>query len=141
MTTHQLSVANSLDFILGGKAIFTLKSLQTGKHFTYQVKASKDEKCFFVQGLTGSCNTDDYEYIGLIFAANNKFVHGKKSRINADAPIVKAFNFAFQYAINKSTNKSLEFYHVGKCCRCGRPLTTPESVTNGIGSDCASKRK
>lgn len=30
----------------------------------------------------------------------------------------------------------MNFYHMGICGRCGRALTTPESITRGIGPVC-----
>ena len=27
--------------------------------------------------------------------------------------------------------------HIGKCCKCGRPLTDPESIKLGVGPICA----
>ena len=32
-----------------------------------------------------------------------------------------------------------EFWHEGKCGRCGRKLTVPESIEAGIGPECAGK--
>ena len=31
----------------------------------------------------------------------------------------------------------MNFYHKGHCCVCGKTLTTPESIKNGIGPFCA----
>jgi hypothetical protein len=33
----------------------------------------------------------------------------------------------------------VEFWHEGKCCRCGRKLTVPASIASGIGPECATK--
>jgi UDP-N-acetylglucosamine 2-epimerase len=33
----------------------------------------------------------------------------------------------------------IEVFHMGACLRCGRALTTPESITRGLGPDCAER--
>ena len=30
-------------------------------------------------------------------------------------------------------------YHVGKCGKCGKKLTTPESILTGLGPTCSNK--
>lgn len=30
----------------------------------------------------------------------------------------------------------LTIYHEGRCCKCGMPLTVPESIDSGIGPEC-----
>jgi hypothetical protein len=32
-----------------------------------------------------------------------------------------------------------EVYHEGRCGRCNRKLTVPESIETGLGPECASK--
>lgn len=60
------------EFILGGKAIFTVSS-PNGQHYTYLIEAvnfdeDSDEtpSRFFVKLLTGPDNTSDYTYLGQI---------------------------------------------------------------------------
>jgi len=46
---------------------------------------------------------------------------------------------AFEWTVKKLYNGTLsgvKIFHEGKCCRCGRRLTTPTSVQNGIGPEC-----
>lgn len=35
----------------------------------------------------------------------------------------------------------LAIYHLGSCCKCGLPLTVPESIQNGIGPQCMKYRE
>jgi hypothetical protein len=35
--------------------------------------------------------------------------------------------------------KGLKVHHEGRCCRCGRKLTVPESIETGLGPECASR--
>jgi hypothetical protein len=125
---------------LGGHALFTLKSLKSGSRYTYKVTAPRDENkddpnVLFVSVLTGSDNTHNYKYIGYI--KKEEFIYGVKSKIGFSAPSVIAFMYCFDLFKKGQENKLLEIWHEGKCCRCGRTLTVPESIESGIGPECA----
>lgn len=129
-------IANSTDqaiFIFGGKAVFTLRSKRTGVRFTYSVKASKDGKVFFASVLTGSNNETDYTYMGIIPADNPQGLRPTaKSRITPAAPSFRAL----AWALGHLGSADMELFHEGRCCRCARRLTDPESITLGIGPEC-----
>jgi len=79
--THPHLIATAADaqqFVLGGRARFTLVSKQTGKRYTYRVSKAKDtDDVFFASLLVGQNNEQDYEYIG--FTKNgNALIPGKK---------------------------------------------------------------
>jgi hypothetical protein len=126
------------NFIFAGNSTFTLKNPNTNKHFTYKVynpnKNKEKEDIFFVKVLTGTNNETDYSYVG--YVKNDKYYHGKpnKTKIKPDSPSV----LGFRYLLNNIENLKLEFMHEGRCGRCGRKLTHPESLENGIGPECSS---
>lgn len=125
-----------LQFVKGGNAIFTIQNKETGNRFTYRVQLKKGATdFFFVQVLTSPDNVDGYSYLG--FIVGDAFVHGKKSRISADSLSNRAFDWFFRTIRYQELPQRVSFYHVSKCARCGRQLTTPESVTRGLGDDCA----
>lgn len=128
-------------FIVGGKAIMTLESKRTGKWFTYRIKKAKkdDENSpFFVSVLTGMDNDSAYTYMGTIFKNSNKlnFKLTKNSKIGEDALSYKAFIFFFNLLLNNTLHEEISIYHRGICCVCGKNLTTPASLKNGIGPFC-----
>ena len=51
---------------------------------------------------------------------------------------MRAIRFLFNHIDDVPDN--LRVYHEGKCCRCGRTLTTPESIKKGIGPECEAIR-
>jgi hypothetical protein len=126
-------------FVLGGKATFTLENTNTGNHLTFKVNQPKEDGPHFVKVLTGPNNGSDYAFLGTIFSDGN-YRHGKKSTIGQDARSAKTFTW-FWGIINggRELPAVVKFYHEGSCCRCGRPLTTPESVKLGMGPVCADK--
>lgn len=130
------SVSSLRTFVLAGNARFTVRSKKTGTRFTFKV-SQKDEKApHFVSLLTGNCNTDDYVFLGTIFEEKN-YRHGQKSRVGTDAPSAKAFAWLWQKVQAGEIPESCEVWHEGRCGRCGRVLTTPESIERGLGPECA----
>lgn len=136
-----------LAFVLAGNARFTVVSKKTGARYTFRVRVRTSEKgipnLHFVQVLTGPDNGTDYEYLGTIFPGRPgtsfpfaKFVHGKKSRIGEGAPSAKAFAWFWGRLSKGLPVDEAEVWHLGRCGRCGRDLTVPESVACGLGPEC-----
>lgn len=128
-------------FVLGGNATFTVVSKKTGARFTFKVRAAKgdgDNLPHFVTVLTGSDNEQDYSFLGTIFADGN-YRHGRKSVIGQTAPSACAFQWLWQHIEDPALSDKVEFWHEGRCCRCGRKLTVPSSIEAGIGPECAGK--
>ena len=116
--------------VLAGNALITLQSGKTGKHFTYKIKRSKtDDNVYFAYCLYGSDNKNDYKYVGCYFA-DTKIFHLVKTYKNivtiSCPPSIRAIKFLFKDLDN--IHPQLYVYHEGKCARCGRTLTTPESI-------------
>jgi hypothetical protein len=138
VTRSTKALDNPARFALAGNAIFTLVSKSTGTRFTYRVQVAKDnESLHFVSVLTGPDNTNDYAYLGII--RRGVFFHTKKSRIAWDAPSLKAFDWFWRLAASGAEIKSAEIFHEGRCGRCGRALTVPESIASGFGPECIGK--
>ena len=135
-----LSSANdALRFIFGGNATFTIRSAKTGTRFTYKLRQPEAGKPFFASVLAGQNNETDYDYIGFVPAATrDALVAGAKGKPNA--PSFKALAWTIsQIATKARIPEHLELFHEGRCCACGRKLTTPESILSGIGPECAKK--
>jgi hypothetical protein len=126
-------------FILAGRATFTIVSLKTSTRFTYRVKVCEnDASLHFVQVLTGPDNTADYRYLGII--RRGVFFHTKKSSIAPTAPCAVAFAWFWRNTVSRADIGGLaEIHHEGRCGRCGRLLTVPESIQSGFGPECATK--
>jgi hypothetical protein len=126
-------------FVHAGKARLTLKSIKTGTRYTFKVtKVRNAQDRFFVSLLTGSDNTSSYSYIGLL--ENKKFRLTSKSQMTDSSTPVKAFRFMCTQVIeNETVPEQLEVWHEGRCGRCNRLLTVPESIERGIGPECWSK--
>jgi hypothetical protein len=146
MKSGQIPQTQVLPFITAGKAVFTIKNKATENRFTYRVIAPPDKNkesgtLLWVSVLTGPDNHTSYTYIGLIRKRGNNwlFEYSQKSKINHEATSVQVFEIIFNniWSIGR-THKDLEFWHEGKCCRCGRRLNVPESIAAGMGHICSS---
>ena len=137
----ELDPNSALNFILAGKSIFTIRSLKTGARYTYKVSQKQTEgrpPVWFVKLLAGPDNTSDYVYIGMV---NNEkqFRLTSKSTMKEDSLPVKAFDWFVSLLARSVTPQNVELWHVGRCGRCGRLLTVPESVALGLGPECAGR--
>ena len=123
-------------YMLAGKSFVTVVSKDSGCRFTYRITEKKTEEnedsVHFVSVLIGDDNVNSYTFLGTIFA-EKRFFHGRKSKIGEEAPSARAF----QWTWNHLDSDKIEVYHSGKCGRCGRQLTTPESIERGLGPKCA----
>lgn len=134
------SATAALQFMLAGNAYFTLVSKVTGTRFTYRVgmpKKARDQAkpWYYVSLLNGPDNTSNYTWMGTILS------HGgyRYARVGADAPSTKAFLWILEHLQAGRMPSNVEFWHEGRCGRCGRLLTVPESVARGIGPECAGR--
>lgn len=125
-------------FILAGNATFTIRSNKTGTRFTYNVRKPGELTPHFVSVLAGPDNETSYLYLGTIFNSRD-FAHGKKSRIEKHAPSSIAASWALGNILRDKPLMNCEVWHEGRCGRCGRKLTVPESIESGFGPECITK--
>lgn len=143
-----LATANDAHrFTLAGRAHVTLESTVTGRHFTYRIDRATDRAtkrptepaAWFVSLLTdGSADEGSFRYVGLI-GTDESFRLTRKSAYDDTACCTKAFRYYWTHVQAGSLPDKLKVRHEGRCGRCGRTLTTPESIDRGIGPECAEK--
>lgn len=144
------------EFTLAGKATLTLQSEKTGAHFTYKVRQATDKRTgeqahrWFVSVLNGPDNEHSFAYIGLLDMGTKRtdylnpngpvqFRQTAKARFGADTPSVRGFVYFWNAVSLDKMPGCMKVRHDGKCGRCGRKLTTPESLDRGIGPECAGR--
>ena len=128
-----LDKAHALKFLMGGYSTFTVVGKST--RFTYKTSIGKGKwtGCLFVKVLTGP---DTFSAIGMI--RSGTFVHTDRGGIGHDAQSVQAFGWLFRHGLKYDAQfAKCEFWHSGHCGRCGRALTVPESIAQGLGPKCA----
>ena len=123
-------------FVTAGNARFTVRNATTGNRFTFRVRAVRDGAVSFVSVLTGSDNEAAYSYLG--FIRGGDYIHGgRRAKIGPQAQSAQVFAW-FWRNLDKLPAQ-VEVWHDGRCGRCARALTVPESVASGLGPECAGK--
>ena len=127
-------------FVLAGNATITVRSGSTGSRFTFKIRSPKETRgsaIWFVSLLTGSDNESNFEYFGNI-RHDGSFDHGRRSRITKKSTGARAFNWFWNMIQAGRTDvlDQADVWHEGRCGRCGRKLTVPESVESGYGPEC-----
>ena len=136
-------------FLLAGNAIFSMVSGRTGVRYTFRLSRGKprdgDDRPppWFLSSLVGPSNTDDYAFIATAFAEGVPGGGGERVQTVRAAKGVDPRDkrvLAVAWLIDRLRRGELpatvEFWSSGACGRCGRLLTTPESVERGIGPEC-----
>jgi len=135
----------SKDFILAGRAVFTVSGQRT--RFTFKVNRKDaqpgsryQDPTYFVSVLTRGGGDEDraYSYVGILRPVDGSIVFTKGSKIQPSAPAAKALVWTMKHVwAGKALPAPAAVYHEGRCGRCGRPLTDPESILRGFGPECA----
>jgi hypothetical protein len=142
-------------FLLAGSAIFTIVSKRTGNRKTFKVSQAKGEDkkgLFFVNLLVGSNNVEDYKYLGALFVKSSRgpaadfethpSLGWKLNKQSWGTEAGEAVEYLVRH-LNGATDHDLferaEIWHEGRCGKCGRTLTTPDSIATGLGPVCAGR--
>jgi hypothetical protein len=138
----------ALAYALAGKAVLTLRSSRTGRHYTYKLTGTDpNSSVFFVSLRTGGEKKQQWSYIGM---ARTKAAAGqwgqtfwstKGTTIPVEDPAFRGFRKAWDDLARGVLPKGIAVLHEGRCGRCGLPLTHPESLRTGLGPDCARRVK
>ena len=138
-------------FLTAGKASFTVVSKKTGERLTFLARRPKDDarpglKPTWMSVLNGPDNTSDYGFLGTLWVrpdGRTTYAPGTQIAIGPDAPSQRAMRWLAEGLSSPAGGAVLfrhaEFWHEGRCGRCGRKLTVPESVASGFGPECIGR--
>jgi hypothetical protein len=144
-------------FVLGGRATITITNGQ-GDHFTYRIRKwnPKDRLTgnlnpnitkWFVGVLTDSDNESAYSDLGeldqqTLQLRQPAYSGRRRPYVSSEAKSFKVAVWMFAHIAHEQefTGKSAGYSvrHSGRCGRCARKLTTPESIDTGFGPECSS---
>ena len=128
-------------YVLSGNAIVTI--IGRDKRFTYRIEARKESQpakhwqstgkgaSHWVYVLRGNDNDNDFHFMGGI--TERGFYVSDKGRVHASSLSAQAFSWFWRHP----EDARMTVLHAGTCGRCGRLLTTPESIRTGLGPVCA----
>lgn len=133
-----MSLNITKDFLKAGKAIFTVANPK-GEYYTYRIRRIGEDGPLAAGLLTGPDNRANYTYTGIYNPDHNEVRLTAKSRLTADSVPFKVLTWAVSQVAKGVLPDGYSIHHEGKCGRCGRTLTTPDSLNRGLGPECASK--
>lgn len=146
MEGGEVKQSNALNFMLAGNSEFILYSTKTQDKFRYTLKKKKankesnnenEEYIYFLNMY----NNGSMEYQGIIAFNSSlnqfKFYKGSKGLGNSSDVRIRSLEFVLNKLFTGQTVGNLIVYHVGKCGRCGKKLTDPESILTGLGPSCS----
>lgn len=128
-----------VSYTLAGNAVLTLQSVPTGAHYTFRVRRGEgcDERrlpaCWWVDARADG---DRWVGVGRIGDTPRRPLLARRG---APAGALAAFGWFWRRAQAGESHPDLRVFHEGRCGRCGRPLTHPESVQTGLGPVCAGR--
>lgn len=145
------SEVNPLNFptlFFAGRARLTLRNQKMGTHMTLHVKQLRDKKLKDAKGrrvklpifylyisLLGD-HDHGYNFAGTIFKDNMGVKLGAGIGWGTQMGKVTAFLMQALKDPEILRKRNVGVFHEGKCCRCGMPLTHPESISRALGDDC-----
>lgn len=118
------------------RSIFTVETTKHGYKHTYRVKPQKDPDWYAVAVLYGPENESHYRTIGHFNMSSKLFYTNTSWRIDTTNS-VKMFGAFLEVMFNKEPwPEKCKFYKSNHCLKCGKLLTTPESIERGYGPGC-----
>jgi hypothetical protein len=124
-----------------GRAVLTFQNLEKETHMTVKVSQARDKQdrkkllpMFHVKlKLLG--DSLGWVYVGTVFTDSGNWSLDRRTR--PDSQAAKVFGFLRKaVAEPESLRGKVNLFHEGHCCKCGLPLTHPESISTAIGPKC-----
>jgi len=140
---ERAEVRDPLAYMFAGRAVVTIANVETGNRFTYKVKRMEGDDGvvrYFINLLRGPDNEDDYSYMGMMVEGQGRgMITTRASKVTERAVSFQAFNWVLAALRADRLPEKIKIYHEGRCGRCGRRLTVPESIEMGLGPECAKR--
>lgn len=126
---------NIRNYILGGKGILQLKS-PSNVSVTYLFSSPRTDK--FPENtifIYAAVKSDVWLYVGML-TPQGWFKQTWNSKFSKDHYVTKGAKYLVNIAFDRIHDSPMKIYHCGICCRCGRKLKSPLSLSRGIGPKC-----
>lgn len=126
-----------------GRAVLTFLNRESGSHMTVKVKQLRDKEdrkkklpIFYVYVSLLDDGDTGKKFAATFFRDTMTYKLGKG--IVPGDRLAKVMWFLKQALLNPAmlNERGVSLLHEGSCCRCGLPLTHPESIEVGFGPDC-----
>lgn len=114
---------------------FTIKSIATGKDYTYAISRSKFKGNWYTHI---SVEQEYLKFVRLGTYLNGK-IYNKGQVVNTpSADAIAWVLLRVEQSKFDLLDEKVQVMHKGSCIRCGRTLTDAQSIERGLGPTCAS---
>ena len=125
------------EFLRAGRAIFTVSNPPGAGHTHHTYRLREWQGNLLAELLRGPDNLRAYQYIGRVDLEAGRVWPTKKSTLHPKIEAWLVLEWALQVVIGlKPMRAGYKIQHAGRCGRCGRILTHPESLETGFGPEC-----
>jgi len=142
---NELAPSNVLPFCLAPRegrrsgCTLTVVNDDTGGRVTVRFRKPKGFKSVLVDVMTGSDNETDFAFAGTL--RGTELALSPKAKCPKERALFakKVLDWTLR-AAEAGDLRTVRCLHEGRCARCGRKLTVPESIDSGLGPECRSKK-
>jgi hypothetical protein len=130
MATSIIPIEHAQRFILSGNATLIVFNTKTGNHRKYRIW-EKSDNTFYVY------HDDNYlgKIVYYIFSPHYKAMEPGYAYLRE----VQGFIRVWDWVTRLSLPEHVQLLHTGVCGYCGRLLTDPDSIQQGLGPVCRKK--
>jgi hypothetical protein len=119
--------------------IITVENPARGTHRTFRIETQPADARFapgerILSLLIGADNGSDYLGIGFV-KDDGRVILWRRYQTEQYHALVRVLQ-----KVEHFKSIGLVYHYEGRCRRCNRVLTTPESIKSGIGPTCAKRR-
>lgn len=137
--SHKIS-SRALEFVIKNEkknngADFTIKSIATGKDYTYRISRKKYKDTWYTH-VSVEMGYLDFKYLGSYFKGGI-YSKGRVTTPSAEA-IAFVLNAVEQGRFDYLDSK-MDIMHKGECILCGAVLTDAVSIETGLGPVCGGR--
>lgn len=129
-------IHNLTKYVFAGVAVIKLHNSKTDRGFTFKISKNKsNQNLFYIYLLT---HNKHYRFLGG-YSFKQGYIHSFRSVIVDTSLSVKAIQWFFtklQFGNLLRDFPHISVFHVGICGRCGKQITSPESIQTGYGAKC-----
>ena len=142
VTRKSISPAQFRNFIFAGRSVFTLENSSTGNYITFRIKSIKKQgkvvpNEYGVEAKVLGDSSSGYTFMGFLNLNRGTFQEWGSTQRGSISYVT--FYWLMRNIGKLEDFNTLSIYHEGSCCKCGMPLTVPESIDSGIGPECKKK--
>lgn len=141
---HQFTDLSEVErFVFAGNALLTVVSRRSGNRMTFKFRRPKEEGRPRPTWVSLAAGDAVGQFLGTVWGDHGAHEIRRSGKVSvsdaANAPRLLAWIMACLDGKVADPLGQAEFWHEGRCGRCGRTLTVPESIATGLGPECSGR--